>query len=389
MPYLCGCGKQAIYNYKEMKAKYCAVCKKADMVNVLSKKCFCGKGYPIYNLFGEKAEFCGKCKSTDMVDVIDKKCFCGKAIPYFNYKGEKAEFCGICKKEGMIDVKNKMCFCGKSQPIYNLFGEKAEFCGKCKSDKMIDVKNNKCFCGKTQPYFNYIGEKPKFCGKCKSDKMVDVKNKKCKCGKNANFNYKGQKAEFCGKCMTDNMVNVVSKKCKQDNCDTYANPKYEGYCAYCFGHLFPDHPLSADIRTKSKEIITTNYIKEQLPEYEFKYDKRLELGGCDCSNRRRPDAYKLINETMLCVEVDEFQHKYYDKEDEEARINDLFMVHSGKWIFIRFNPDNYKKNNETIKTSINTRLPTLLDEILKQIKRIENGDNMELVEQIQLYYDDM
>jgi hypothetical protein len=385
---ICGCKKQAIYNYKEMKPKYCGVCKKEGMVNVVSKKCFCGKGYPIWNYDELKAEFCKECKKADMIDVKNTKCFCGKRYPIFNYEGVKAEFCGICKKADMVDVRNNKCYCGKSQPTYNLFGEKAEFCGICKKADMVDVRNPKCFCGKGRPTFNYEGMKAEFCGNCKSTDMVNVNDPKCFCGKGRpTFNYEGMKAEFCGNCKKPDMSDVIHKKCNQEHCDTLANPKYEGYCAYCFGHLFPYHPLSAEIRTKSKEIITTNYIKEQLPAYEFRYDKQLEIGGCDCSNRRRPDAYKLINETILCVEVDEFQHKNYNKEDEDARINDLYMAHSGKWVYIRFNPDNYKKNNETIKTSINTRLPNLLKEILKQIKRIENGENIEPVEQIQLYFD--
>ena len=45
---------------------------------------------------------------------------------------------------------------------------------------------------------------------------------------------------------------------------------------------------------------------------------------------------------MLCIEVDENQHKYYIKSDENNRYDDLFMDFSGKFIFIRYNPDKYK-----------------------------------------------
>ena len=48
---------------------------------------------------------------------------------------------------------------------------------------------------------------------------------------------------------------------------------------------------------------------------------------------------KQINDTLLCVETDEHAHAGYDKRDEEIRYDDLYMVYSGKWIFIRFNPD--------------------------------------------------
>ena len=290
-----------------------------------------------------------------------------------------------------------LCKCGSGiQPRFNIEGKKKpEFCGKCKKDGMVNVvdKNKKCGCGSgIQPYFNIEGKKKgEFCGKCKKDGMVNVVSKICGCGSGIIpcYNIEGKKkAEFCGKCKKYGMVDVVNKICIQEICPVRANYKYKGYCAFCFGHLFPEHPLSADIRTKSKEIITTDYIKDNLPEYEFKYDKQLEIGGCDCSNRRRPDAHILINGTMLCIEVDEFQHKRYNKEDEEARINDLYMAYSGKWVYIRFNPDNYNKKNKKMITPLKDRLPVLLKEILKQIKRIDKGKNTELVEQILLYFDE-
>ena len=43
---------------------------------------------------------------------------------------------------------------------------------------------------------------------------------------------------------------------------------------------------------------------------------------------------------MLCKEVNENQYKYYIKEKEIERYNDLFMEFSGKYIFTRSNPDN-------------------------------------------------
>ena len=37
------------------------------------------------------------------------------------------------------------------------------------------------------------------------------------------------------------------------------------------------------------------------------------------------------------------KHSSYDKEDEKIRYDDLYMVFSGKWVFIRFNPDSYMR----------------------------------------------
>lgn len=57
-------------------------------------------------------------------------------------------------------------------------------------------------------------------------------------------------------------------------------------------------------------------------------------------------------------------------------------------IFIRFNPDKYKnKDNKRRNPPINNRLETLKKEINRQINRIEQEENTELLEIIKLYYD--
>ena len=113
----------------------------------------------------------------------------------------------------------------------------------------------------------------------------------------------------------------------------------------------------------------------------FVHDKPLYTGNCDCTHRRRIDHRKLINETILAIETDEFAHRSYDKYDEEIRYDDLYMIHSGKWIFIRFNPD-----NNTDKTDFEDKIVKLQETMIEQNSRIENEENMELVEIIKLYY---
>lgn len=77
-------------------------------------------------------------------------------------------------------------------------------------------------------------------------------------------------------------------------------------------------------------------------------------------------------------------------EDEDIRYNDLSMIHGGKFIFIRFNPDSYtNKNNDRENPSIESRLPTLYKEIEKQMLRIENEENNELLEIIYLFFDEI
>ena len=72
----------------------------------------------------------------------------------------------------------------------------------------------------------------------------------------------------------------------------------------------------------------------------------------------------------------------YDPRDEEIRYDDLFMIHAGKWIFIRFNPDD---NRESQKTSFESKLKALMKEMKRQMERIRKEENEELVEIVKMF----
>ena len=301
----------------------------------------------------------------------------------------------------MIDVCHKTCAekdC-KTRSNYNFKGKKALYCKEHIKPEMIDVCHKPCdYNGcKTLPIFNYDGETHAlYCRIHKKDNMIDVINKKCihdGCTKQPCYNMPGATyPEYCfDHKINDEMVNVKSNKCKGELCNTIVQDiqldNYKGYCVYCFQHLFPNDPMCFKIRSKTKEIAVRDYINSVFDG--FQHDKPLWTGNCDCTHRRRIDHHKLIGNTLLCIETDEHQHKHYDDTDEEIRYDDLFMIHGGKFIYIRFNPDKYKNKNGTSDNPVlNTRLPVLMSEIEKQIKRIENDENTELVEIIKLYYDE-
>ena len=422
---LCVCGKYAIYNYPDKRPAYCSSCKKENMINVKDKKCKCGNGLKIYNYNGLKAEYCSSCKNNDMINVIHKKCNCGKAFPNYNYENLIPKYCFDCKLEGMLNLKGDKCFCNKKRPCFNFQGLRPKYCSECKMDGMVNVNNKKCDCGNTYLIYNYAGLYPAFCSKCKKHDMIDVSTNKCVCGKSIPyFNFKGLKPKYCSECKEPGMMNIVTTKClncellpsfnfenetqalycsnckktgmvnvkqpicKADNCQTIGSKNYKGYCASCFQHLFPLDPLTFQIRCKTKEIAVRDFINTKFEG--FHHDKPLWYNEsvCDCTTKRRIDHRKLINSTILCIETDENQHKSYSKEDEEARYNDLFMAYGGKFIFIRFNPDKYKdENGKSCNPMLFNRLIVLEEEINKQIKRIENDENKDLLEVIELYYD--
>ena len=178
--------------------------------------------------------------------------------------------------------------------------------------------------------------------------------------------------------------------------------KYDGYCATCFKRIFPNDQRSKIIHSHTKEIMVRNAINTNFEG--FIHDRPLYTGNCDCSHRRRIEHFlishceikkrihykfakriymnhrKLIGNTILAVETDEFGHRGYNQYDEEIRYHDLFMIHSGKWIFIRFNPD-----NNISKLDIDDKLDKLIETINDCIDRIENNENTELLEIYKLY----
>ena len=190
------------------------------------------------------------------------------------------------------------------------------------------------------------------------------------CNKGADSKTKKCVAHGGGK-RCPNCIDWIDSQCGQI--------RYDGYCARCFKRVFPEDPRSQVHYQHTKEMIVRDKINTAFSG--FIHDVPLYTGGCDCTHRRRIDHRKLIGSTMVCIETDEFAHTRYDQKDEEIRYDDLFMIYSGKWIFIRFNPDKDVSN-----TPLEEKLETLIEVLDKQIHRAELEKNTELLEIIKLYY---
>lgn len=357
----CACGKRALFNDpNENNPICCGSCKSGSMVNICKKLCICTASGPLYNEVGETIPICcSLCKSPSMVNVISKLCLCKARRPSFNEPSHPNPICcSLCKTPSMINVICKArCLCKKTIPRFALPEDTmATCCSSCKLPHMINISHVKrCYCGKSQPNFDEPGVKvAKYCVKCKSDSMIDIMTKKCK----------GQ----------------------DGTCTITGNKKYKGYCTFCFSNMFPTDPLTYQIRSKTKEIATRDFINDHFEG--FSHDKPIYTAHCDCSIRRRIDHRKLIGNTMLAVETDESQHKSYDEMDEEIRYDDLFNAFSGKWVYIRFNPDKFRNKAGVSKNpTIATRLIELKTEMERQIQRIEAEENTELLEIKYMYYD--
>jgi len=394
------CTTRPTFGLEGEKPKFCIKHKEPNMQDVVSKKCLhkgC-KTQPTFGLEGEKPKFCGEHKEQDMQNCTIKKCLYNdcKKQPTFGLEGEKPKFCSEHKKQNMQDIKHKKCVhdgC-KKRSTFGLEGEKPKFCSEHKEQDMQDLENKKCLykgCNKSAS-FALEGERPKFCSDHKNDAMV--KYQRCffkGCQKRPHFGLENGKAKFCSEHKDNDMEDVTRKKCASNlppyniPCDITANKNYKDFCTKCFAHLFPDDPLTSQIRCKTKEITVINFISKLFNG--FIHDKPL-FYGCDCPSRRRIDLRKLIGNTILAIEIDEHQHNGYDSKSEHDRYDDLYCQFSGKFIFIRFNPDKYKKKGKTYNPTNKTRFEILKKEVEKQISIIENDMNTDPLTIIHLYYDE-
>ena len=370
------------------------------------------KTRPIYSIEGEtKALYCSTHRLDGMVNVINITCKSEgcKTRPHYNVEGEtKALYCSTHRLDGMVDVKHKTCKSEgcKTIPIYNVEGEtKALYCSIHRLNEMVDVINKTCkseAC-KIQPSYNVEGEtKALYCSTHRLDGMVDVKNKTCKnegCKTSPIYNVEGEtKRLYCLTHRLDGMIDVKNKTCKSEWCLTRVSTKYDGYCLFCYMHLFPDKPVSHNYKTK--EYFVVEYIKTKFPNLNWIADKIVN-GGC---SKRRPDLLLDLFYQIIIIEVDENQHIDYDCSCQNKRIMELSQdLGHRPIVFIRFNPDDYKKdginitscwgkNNKGIcvvkkskKEEWVQRLNTLEEHINYWINPINTTDKT--IETIQLFYD--
>jgi hypothetical protein len=370
------------------------------------------KTTPSYNVEGEtNALYCVSHKLEGMIDVIHKTCiyFNCKVRPSYNVEGEtKALYCASHKLEEMIDIKHKTCIypnC-KSRPCYNVEGEKnALYCATHKLEGMIDVKHKTCIypnC-KSRPNYNVKGEKNAlYCATHKLEGMIDVNHKTCiypNCISRPNYNVKGEKnALYCATHKLERMIDVIHKTCKNGWCYTRVQEKYDGYCLFCYINMFPDKPVSRNYKTKEYAVI--EYVKNKFFNLNWKTDKKIN-GGC---SKRRPDLLLDLGYQIVIIEIDENQHINYDCSCENKRIMEISkdLAHR-PIVFIRFNPDEYETNGETISScwginkkgicvikkrkteEWNQRLK-ILEEHINYWINPENKTN-KIVEIIQLFYD--
>nr|QBK93730.1 MAG: endonuclease [Pithovirus LCPAC406] len=158
----------------------------------------------------------------------------------------------------------------------------------------------------------------------------------------------------------------------------------------CFTELFPDDERSKKVNTPTKEYKVKDYLNNKFPDV-FIHNKSLML-SIKANNKydRRIDFQTEIDSYVLCVEVDENQHRRYEPHEEKERTKQIQEDAGRNVIFIRFNPDNYTENGKMKNTLLEERYPVLkakIDEIIENI-RYGNGYSDPITE-FKLFYNDV
>ncbi|AAC96497.1 hypothetical protein PBCVAN69C_146R [Paramecium bursaria Chlorella virus AN69C] len=322
----CPCGRWKIYGLQgDTRPSWCRTCrdKPSEAIDVVSKKCKCGKGYPIYGFLSDtRPIWCRKCKPDEAVNVRDRKCPCGKH-PIFGLPGEKATWCGKCKPDDAIDVKNKKCPCGKGYPIYGLLSDtRPIWCGKCRDKPLeaVNVASKKCPCGKSYPFYGLPGDKPLWCPKCpnKPNDAVNVVNSICP-------GYDGVPCPVRTQLATG-----------------------KAYCLSC------DPDESRRLPRKKDEHAFFVYLEKnnvQVTQREYRIDYK-----CVDTSKSHAfiDGVIITPDIVLCLEVDEDAHRNY--ECDEARTNfastELLLAfpdHHIAWVRVNPTVGNFDRSDNALK----------------------------------------
>ncbi len=118
-------------------------------------------------------------------------------------------------------------------------------------------------------------------------------------------------------------------------------------CSYCLPSY--ENKLYQKTYQKSKEYDVVNFLKENLPDYNFVHNQSV---GNHCTKGEKeksnghlfPDIRIDCGHYHLIIEVDEHKHRGANYKCDEARMYDIIAKLGLPTIFIRYNPDSKKSD---------------------------------------------
>jgi hypothetical protein len=273
-----------------------------------------------HNKFKNK---CKKCKGKDLCihNKIKLYCYdCSQLNICKHYQNiNSCKECNI-DKECKVGTGPQICIHKRVKAI----------CKECKGSQICIHDKRKAYCVDCKGSQICIHDKLKTnCKECKGSQVCIHLKIKISCrdcgGKRYCIHnlYKYLCRECDGKLL-----------CLNENCKITGMSKYDGYCVRCYINLNPEKIRETNYLTK--ELNVTNFILSNFNQYKWSLNLRIK------SIKRRPDLLLELNDRILIIEIEEHQHKYYDKNYENIRTSDFLNYFNNKpIIFIYFNPDEY------------------------------------------------
>ena len=211
----------------------------------------------------------------------------------------------------------------------------------------------------TLKYLKYIIEYMNLINENLQDKLHDkINNMKLKRNKKCPHDREKSKCKECGGssiCPHDK----IKTRCRI--CDPQIHPgnwcsnckyvliinsNYKPYCFNCFCVLNPDIEIKRQF--KLKEHYLNDALKEEYKNINLVFDQKVD-DGCSL---RRPDVRIECYTHSIIIECDENKHQGYSCENK--RTMQLFQdLGNRPIVFLRFNPDSYKRNNKIIEGCFN------------------------------------
>jgi very-short-patch-repair endonuclease len=161
-----------------------------------------------------------------------------------------------------------------------------------------------------------------------------------------NFGLPGSSARYCFEHKSAEMVHVVTAPCLADDCDMRSSSVFNGYCRRCFVRRYPEKELTRGylLRQRTIEGKISEWYKEKAFNFPLTFDTRIG------ASRRRPDVLINCGTHAVIIEIDERQHSEYNRDDEEARLFEIWdALKKIPARVLRFNPDGYNDADSALR----------------------------------------
>lgn len=287
-----------------------------------------------------RRRFCRKHAGMSMENLKGRCCEtagCSR-FPHFNYPGSsRGRFCGEHAKPRMQDVVSKCCEdagCEKRAKFGPPGTKRPVFCRTHARAPMIDIWKKQCENCSSWPFFGLLGQPPSHCARHRTKDMVYRPRRRCQETSCNHWATHGKKQpEHCELHALDTERDLVSRPCEKCGIQHILE---KGLCQSCGWwdlhgslHLFKQKEVG-------KVLADAGHPPQQT-------DRIIDCGTC---GRERPDFLWDAKTHWVIVEVDENQHLTNPDECECKRMMNIHGSLGMPVIFIRFNPDRYRRAGE-------------------------------------------